>query len=189
MKKTLFLLALACSLPTAGHSQGFMKKSRKWKTLSVSAKAPTLRKIRRKPTTITTGTAMATNRSNAPPRPTNCRNSAPPPPHGTKQVTPSKASSIEALLKELPPLPSVDEMANPNAAARETYYRKIVAVTTRVRELDKQYTCSDEENDCLPRKYVRLDCQKTRHHRSRTAGPRKRHDLRSRKRTHHPKDR
>ena len=60
-------------------------------------------------------------------------------------VTPSKASSIEALLKELPPLPSVDEMANPNAAARETYYRKIVAVTTRVRELDKQYTCSNEE--------------------------------------------
>ncbi|WP_289395654.1 histidine kinase dimerization/phospho-acceptor domain-containing protein, partial [Parabacteroides goldsteinii] len=26
MKKTLFLLALACCLPTAGHSQGFMKK-------------------------------------------------------------------------------------------------------------------------------------------------------------------
>lgn len=60
-------------------------------------------------------------------------------------VQPSKASSVSALLNELPALPSIGELANPTAAARQSYYRKIVAVDLRVRELDKQNTCSDEE--------------------------------------------
>lgn len=146
MKKTLFLLALACSLPTAGHSQGFMKKLKQKVENAVG---------------ISESTDIAEDQTQADDNHDgNSDGNKPiqrPTPSDKLQklrtatatwdeaVTPSKASSIEALLKELPPLPSVDEMANPNAAARETYYRKIVAVTTRVRELDKQYTCSNEE--------------------------------------------
>lgn len=146
MKKTLFLLALACSLPTAGHSQGFMKKLKQKVENAVGISEST---------DIAEDQAQADDNHDG-----NSNGNKPiqrPTPSDKLQklrtatatwdeaVTPSKASSIEALLKELPPLPSVDEMANPNAAARETYYRKIVAVTTRVRELDRQYTCSDEE--------------------------------------------
>lgn len=146
MKKTLFLLALACCLPTAGHSQGFMKKLKQKVENAVG---------------ISESTDIAEDQTQADDNHDgNSDGNKPiqrPTPSDKLQklrtatatwdeaVTPSKASSIEALLKELPPLPSVDEMANPNAAARETYYRKIVAVTTRVRELDKQYTCSNEE--------------------------------------------
>lgn len=60
-------------------------------------------------------------------------------------VQPSKASSVSALLGELPALPSISELAVPTTAARQNYYRKIVAVDLRVKELDKQNTCSDEE--------------------------------------------
>ena len=146
MKKTLFLLALACCLPTAGHSQGFMKKLKQKVENAVG---------------ISESTDIAEDQTQADDNHDgNSDGNKPiqrPTPSDKLQklrtatatwdeaVTPSKASSIEALLKELPPLPLVDEMANPNAAARETYYRKIVAVTTRVRELDKQYTCSNEE--------------------------------------------
>ena len=69
-------------------------------------------------------------------------------------VKPSGASSVEELLKELPPLPSAEEMAHPTDAARETYYNKLVAVDLRVNELDEQFTCSDEEMVELRNKYV-----------------------------------
>lgn len=130
MKKTLFLLALACSLPTAGHSQGFMKKLKQKVENAVGISEST---------DIAEDQAQADDNHDG-----NSNGNKPiqrPTPSDKLQklrtatatwdeaVTPSKASSIEALLKELPPLPSVDEMANPNAAARETYYRKIVAST------------------------------------------------------------
>lgn len=60
-------------------------------------------------------------------------------------VQPSKASSVSALLNELPALPSIEELAVPTTAARQNYYRKIVAVDLRVKELDELNTCSDEE--------------------------------------------
>lgn len=60
-------------------------------------------------------------------------------------VQPSQASSVNALLNELPALPSISELAVPTTAARQNYYRKIVAVDLRIKELDEQNTCSDEE--------------------------------------------
>ncbi len=61
------------------------------------------------------------------------------------QVTPSRAGNVRNLLNELPPLPSVDEIVNPNDATRKTYYDRIVAVDLRVNELDEELSCSDEE--------------------------------------------
>ena len=43
-------------------------------------------------------------------------------------IAPSRANSPEALLNELPPLPSVESIVYPEETARATYYRKIVAV-------------------------------------------------------------
>lgn len=61
------------------------------------------------------------------------------------EIQPSRASSARALMNELPPLPTVDELANPDDATREAYYRSIVAVSMRAEELDEQQGCSDEE--------------------------------------------
>lgn len=60
-------------------------------------------------------------------------------------IAPSKSGSPDALLNELPPLPSAESIAYPEEAARVAYYRKIVAVDMRVRELDSMLICSDEE--------------------------------------------
>lgn len=60
-------------------------------------------------------------------------------------IQPSKASTVGALLSELPALPSIAALATPTEEARAAYYRKIVAVDMRVEELDNQNTCSDEE--------------------------------------------
>lgn len=62
-----------------------------------------------------------------------------------EMIQPSKASTVKALLDELPALPSVDAMVAPTEEGRASYYRKIVAVDMRVEELDEQRTCSDEE--------------------------------------------
>lgn len=59
-------------------------------------------------------------------------------------IAPSRANSPEALLNELPPLPSVESIVYPEETARATYYRKIVAVDMRITELDSIHTCSDE---------------------------------------------
>ena len=72
-------------------------------------------------------------------------------------IAPSRANSPEALLNELPPLPSVESIVYPEETARATYYRKIVAVDMRITELDSIHTCSDEEMIALRDKfYVEL---------------------------------
>lgn len=147
MKKTLFLLALACCIPTEGYSQGFMKKLKQKVENAVGISE----------STETAEDAAQTSGSDDRNGNDDGKQAQRPTPVDKLQkrrtataswdetVSPSKASSIETLLKELPSLPSVDEMVTPNAAAREAYYRKIVAVNLRVGELDKQYSCSDEE--------------------------------------------
>ena len=62
-----------------------------------------------------------------------------------EMIQPSKASTVRALLDELPALPSVAAMVAPTEEGRASYYRKIVAVDMRVEELDEQRTCPDEE--------------------------------------------
>lgn len=61
------------------------------------------------------------------------------------EVQPSRAANARALLKELPALPSANEIADPSDASRTAYYNKLSAIDMRVDELDRQYACSDEE--------------------------------------------
>ena len=61
------------------------------------------------------------------------------------EVQPSRAANARALLKELPALPSANEIAAPSDASRTAYYNKLSAIDMRVDELDRQYACSDEE--------------------------------------------
>lgn len=61
------------------------------------------------------------------------------------EVQPSTASTVNALMQELPALPSVEEIVNPNQYSREIYYNQIVAVNLRIDELDAQWACSDAE--------------------------------------------
>ena len=52
-------------------------------------------------------------------------------------ITPSKASTASALMKELPALPSAEKMARSSMEEREAYTQKIAAVTTRAEQLLK----------------------------------------------------
>lgn len=61
------------------------------------------------------------------------------------EVQPSRAVDPQALLNELPPLPTAEEIANPDDATRTIYYNKLYAIKLRVDELDEEYSCSDEE--------------------------------------------
>ena len=61
------------------------------------------------------------------------------------QVSPSTASTVQQLLNELPALPSVEQIVNPDDAQRQAYYNRLASISMRVEELDEQWTCSDEE--------------------------------------------
>lgn len=61
------------------------------------------------------------------------------------EVRPSSASTVQQLLNELPPLPSLEDVVQPDEAKREAYYRRLRAIELRVEELDEQWACSDEE--------------------------------------------
>lgn len=61
------------------------------------------------------------------------------------EVQPSRASSVRALLNELPALPTTDELANPTEATRNAYCRRLSALSMRADELDEELSCSDEE--------------------------------------------
>lgn len=61
------------------------------------------------------------------------------------QVSPSTASTVQQLLNELPTLPSVEQIVNPDDAQRQAYYNRLASISMRVEELDEQWTCSDEE--------------------------------------------
>ena len=63
-------------------------------------------------------------------------------------VKPSTASTSQALLAELPPLPSAEKMARSTQEERDAYYMKILAVTERATQLEEDATgCSDAETE------------------------------------------
>ncbi len=64
-------------------------------------------------------------------------------------VTPSSASTLDGLIRELPALPTVADLVNPDAEKRAAYYRKIAAVNLRVEQLSQQAACSDGELDAF----------------------------------------
>lgn len=59
-------------------------------------------------------------------------------------VVPSTASSAEALMKELPAVPSVAQLIEPDEDAQILYYRAIKKVSIRAEELNEDATCDDE---------------------------------------------
>lgn len=61
------------------------------------------------------------------------------------EVQPSSASTVQGLLNELPALPSVEAVVTPDEKASSDYYNRLTAIDLRVRELDDQWACSDEE--------------------------------------------
>lgn len=61
------------------------------------------------------------------------------------EVRPSSASTVQQLLNELPPLPNLEDVVQPDETKREAYYRRLRAIELRVEELDEQWACSDEE--------------------------------------------
>ena len=69
-------------------------------------------------------------------------------------ITPSKASTAAALMKELPPLPSAEKMARSTMEERDAYTQKIAAVTLRAEQLQKGTDeCSDEEMEAYRLKW------------------------------------
>ncbi len=69
-------------------------------------------------------------------------------------ITPSKASTASALMKELPALPSAEKMARSTMEEREAYTQKIAAVTTRAEQLlADEKECSDAEMEALRQKW------------------------------------
>lgn len=69
-------------------------------------------------------------------------------------ITPSKASTSSALMKELPALPSAEKMARSTMEEREAYTQKIAAVTTRAEQLlENEPSCSDAEMEALREKW------------------------------------
>ncbi|MBQ6746544.1 MAG: hypothetical protein IJR07_05820 [Bacteroidaceae bacterium] len=59
-------------------------------------------------------------------------------------VVPSTASSADALMKELPAVPSVAQLIEPDEDTQILYYRAIKKVSIRAEELNEDATCDDE---------------------------------------------
>lgn len=68
-------------------------------------------------------------------------------------ITPSKATSASALMRELPALPSAEKMARSTMEERDAYTQKIAAVVERADQLQReQPECSDAEMEALRQK-------------------------------------
>ena len=59
-------------------------------------------------------------------------------------VVPSTASSADALMKELPAVPSVAQLIEPDEDTQILYYRAIKKVSLRAEQLNEEATCDDE---------------------------------------------
>ena len=69
-------------------------------------------------------------------------------------VTPSSASSAQALMRELPPLPSAEKMARSTMEERDAYTLKIAAVVARAEQLQAAAReCSDADMEALRNKW------------------------------------
>ncbi|MFS2516762.1 hypothetical protein AAH105_18230 [Parabacteroides distasonis] len=156
MRKILNIMAIAlaifCRIPVEVHGQSFLKKLKQKVGNVVGTKDDTA-EIGEEP--FVGGDGDQPTRSVTPTDKLQKRRTATA--TWDEMIAPSRANSPEALLNELPPLPSVESIVYPEETARATYYRKIVAVDMRITELDSIHTCSDEEMIALRDKfYVEL---------------------------------
>lgn len=141
-QKTLGILAAVLMLaaaPADTHAQGFLKKLKQKAEKAVNKVAG----IEEEPQAET-----VINEENAGKQPT-ATDRVPKLRQPTfvwdGQVSPSTASTVQQLLNELPALPSVEQIVNPDDAQRQAYYNRLASISMRVEELDEQWTCSDEE--------------------------------------------
>ena len=66
----------------------------------------------------------------------------------------ASASTAEALMNELPPLPSAEKMAKSTMEERDAYAQKIAAVVVRADQLQREQSgCSDAEMEALRQKW------------------------------------
>ena len=71
-------------------------------------------------------------------------------------VTPSSASTPEALMKELPQLPSAEKMARSTMEERDAYTMQIARVVARAEQLQNaSKDCSDADMEALREKWER----------------------------------
>ena len=69
-------------------------------------------------------------------------------------ITPSKASTVPALMAEFPQLPSAEKMARSTMEERDAYTQQIAAVLTRSEQLQEGANgCSDAEMETLRQKW------------------------------------
>lgn len=140
MNITTIALAVFCWIPVEAYSQSFLKKLKQKVDNVVGTKDDTA-EIGEEPSVG--GDGDQPTRSVTPTDKLQKRRTATA--TWDEVIAPSRANSPEALLNELPPLPSAESIAYPEETARAAYYRKIVAVDMRIRELDSMLICSDEE--------------------------------------------
>lgn len=143
MKKNVLLtlagLSVLMLVPVNSHAQGFLKKLRQKVEKAVGLEEPKEEEVDEMENT--SGKQLTRKVTPADKLPKRRAATA----RWDDIIAPSKAASAEALMKELPLLPSVEELAYPSEVTREAYYKKLVSVDLRVEELDKQFTCSDQE--------------------------------------------
>jgi hypothetical protein len=136
----LLCFALFTFVPVEADAQGFLKKLKQKAEKSIGkmvmGEEPSV------PTTTTEDETPPTAMPTAADRIPKLRKSSV---VWDAEVQPSSASTVSALLNELPPLPGIDEVVHPDEAARTAYYNRLMAVNLRVDQLDNEWTCSDEE--------------------------------------------
>ncbi|MBE6260902.1 MAG: hypothetical protein E7107_08805 [Prevotella sp.] len=155
MKRIMFMLAALLMLSTAdANAQGFLKKLKQKAQAAVSSITGTENEDSEEqqdadsdepadPSNLT----VAQGNDIVPKRKTSTITW-----DGT--ITPSKASTASALMKELPALPSAEKMARSTMEERDAYTQKIAAVTLRAEQLQKgSDECSDAEMEAQRQKW------------------------------------
>ncbi len=156
MKKRLIMLAFTAvalsSLPANSYGQGFLRNLReKAENALIDAILPSQKNEEAQPTQNTRAQELqrAVQEPETPTTPPTAEDRIPTLHQSSVvwygEATPSRASSARALLAELPALPSVNDVVNPDQDRYDSYYNKLTSINLRVNELDEEWACSDEE--------------------------------------------
>lgn len=148
MKKLITLIIMALMLVPAQQveAQGFLKKAlSKAKELTQSSNAD---EEEEEEQTSSSRTARSNSDDNGGMMVASAKDQLQPKRQSTltwdEAVVPSTASSAEALMKELPAVPTVAQLIEPDEDAQILYYRAIKKVSLRAEQLNEDATCDDE---------------------------------------------
>ncbi len=143
----LLASAMVVAMPNDGYSQGFLKKLKQKAENSIGKAIG----IQEEPAAATynENNAESNAEENAYVREPNATDKLPKLRQSSVvwdgEVVPSKAANYHALMNELPPLPSVEQMINPRDYEMNAYNSKLSSLSMRADELDDQMSCSDDE--------------------------------------------